>query len=165
MPALNPNINHIALSVPNLEDAIKFYTSAFNVRQINDIMVIDLKGEESGPLNLIYGEEVRQLRMCFLSAGNNVGLELFEFINPPYTGAAAPGWNREKYTRGGVFHFCFTDPDPLATLERAVKLGAKQVGQAITQTDDQIALYLQDPWGNVIELLTVNWEHMYMRKF
>ena len=52
MPALNPNINHIALSVPNLEDAIKFYTSAFNVRQINDIMVIDLKGEESGPLNL-----------------------------------------------------------------------------------------------------------------
>lgn len=50
MPILNMNINHVALSAPRLENAIKFYTSIFGLRQIRDIM--EVKVEDSQPARM-----------------------------------------------------------------------------------------------------------------
>lgn len=89
-------------------------------------------------------------------------MELFEFTDPPYSGATAPGWNPEKYTRGGVFHVAFTATDPLGTLAEAVSLGAKQVGEALTLPNGTLALYFEDPWGNVVELVSAPFDHIWL---
>lgn len=51
MPIKNFNLNHVALSVPRLEDAIKFYTSIFGLRQIRDIMKVKVQGSQPENIN------------------------------------------------------------------------------------------------------------------
>ncbi|ORY18137.1 Glyoxalase/Bleomycin resistance protein/Dihydroxybiphenyl dioxygenase [Clohesyomyces aquaticus] len=133
----NRVLNHIALHVPDLEAAVTWYTTLFGFRRLR-----------SGPL-------------AFLSTGNGVGFELFQFIDPPMSQQAS-----FDYTRGGVFHVAITDPDPEALYERAVKASRRKIGETVTpgvcegEEEKQYALYCQDPWGNVIEACSCSFERM-----
>ena len=105
-------------------------------------------------------------KLAILSGGNGVGFELFEFVDPKYNGPEKRiDWNPDTYTRGGVFHFCLTVPDVVETAKKAVELGGKQVGEMMLLVDGEKAIYMQDPWGNVCELLSCGIEFLFLKRF
>jgi len=53
-----------------------------------------------------------------------------------------------------------TSPDPEETLKLAVAEGGKQLGETVAMGPVETALYLSDPWGNVIEVLTCSYESL-----
>ena len=103
------------------------------------------------------------MKVAWLSAGNGVGFEIFEFIDPkfhqpqPPSTAAADDDLGFDYSRGGFFHIAVTAPDPAALLEKVVKAGGRQIGETIDVYEDS-ALYFQDPWGNVVEVVSCSFE-------
>lgn len=93
-----------------------------------------------------------------MSAGNGIGIELFEFIEPRITSETEADFARD-YKRGGLFHFGITVPDPDALCEKAVKAGGKKIGDTVPVYEYE-ALYVQDPWGTVIELISASFERL-----
>lgn len=115
------------------------------------------------PIFKIYGTKLRKVKMAWLSTGNGVGFEIFEFIDPPTKSADEinANWSlEEQYQRGGYFHIGVTAPDPEAVAERACQDGAARVGETITMYDGEKALYIRDPWGNVVEVLSCSFEQL-----
>ena len=53
----------------------------------------------NGPIFKIYGNKLMKVKTAFLVGGNGVGVELFEFIDPPLSTKA-----NFDYTKGGFFH-------------------------------------------------------------
>jgi len=103
----------------------------------------------------VYGDELEEFELAILSLGNGIGLEIFEFVKPRYSGPEKRNdFNSDTYTRGDTFHFCLTVPDVDVAAAEAVRRGGKLVGSATEPTRDEKAQYLLDPWGNVVELLT-----------
>lgn len=119
----------------------------------------DRKTTPDTPLFRIYGESLRRVKIAFLVSGNGVGIEFFEFIDPVMSQKAT-----FDYTRGGVFHIALTDPDPDALAAKVLAAGGKQIGPfvepfgSLDETDR--AVYLMDPWGNTIELLSCSFEQL-----
>ncbi|KAF2732630.1 Glyoxalase/Bleomycin resistance protein/Dihydroxybiphenyl dioxygenase [Polyplosphaeria fusca] len=165
--SLEPNphnrvLNHIALHVPDLDAAIHWYTTIFGFRPLRSTPVCsDRSTTPSAPIFRVYGSSLHKVKVAFLSTGNGVGFELFQFIDPPMSTPAS-----FDYTRGGVFHVAVTDPDPEALCERVVANGGKKIGETVTpgvcegEAERQVALYCQDPWGNVIEACSCGFERM-----
>ena len=128
----------------------------FGFRRIREDTVLD-----NAALNKIYGETVKKVKVGFLTTGNGVGFELFEFIDPPARKAddIKKDWTLEdQYRHGGVFHIGVTVAAPDAVAEQACADGAMRVGETLTMMDGEKALYIRDPWGLVLELLTCNFE-------
>lgn len=95
--------------------------------------------------------------------GNGVAFEIFEYIDPKYNGPEKRiDWNRETYTKGGVFHICVTVIDVDVKTAECIGMGAKQVGETVVLTPSYRAAYLQDPWGNVVELLNCSMQELFL---
>lgn len=95
-----------------------------------------------------------------------MGFEIFQFDDPPYEGPVdRPAYSYKDYVKGGFFHICFTVPDPEATYQIAEKLGAKKIGITTMPARDEHVLYMQDPWGNIVELLSCSFEEVFLRRF
>lgn len=67
---------------------------------------------------------------------------------------------QEQFQRGGYFHIGVTAPDPEAVAEKACQDGASRVGETVTMYDGEKALYIRDPWGNCIEILSCSFEQL-----
>lgn len=106
----------------------------------------------------VYGEPFREAKVAYLISGNGVGIELFQFIDPEYTTTEAFGPN--LYTRAGCYHIALTDPDPVTLFEKLETAGAVKIGETAHLAQGQIVLYLQDPFGVVLELCSETWEKL-----
>ncbi|KAH0829715.1 hypothetical protein AYO21_10621 [Fonsecaea monophora] len=188
MTMFNHCVNHVAISVPNLEAAIEFYSKLFGFRFLRPSGLANKEEHPQGitwkstflPLPLclslpldapsqkltrtaVYGKELNSVKMAIMTTGNSVGFEIFEFVDPPYDGKTAPlQWGPGNYAKGGWFHVAFTVPDPVATLREAEKMGAKLVGEICSPAPGETVIYMQDPWDNVVELLSCSFEHLIM---
>ena len=110
-------------------------------------------------LQRIYGNELRKVKVIFMSTGNSIGFELFQFTDPPVRKPDLGKWTlEEQYQRGGVFHMCFTVPDPDQKCEECCADGAARIGVTLPGFKGGSGLYFRDPWGNVLELMSGNWE-------
>lgn len=106
-----------------------------------------------GPIFKIYDSKLHKVKIAWLGTGNSVGFEVFEFIDPPHQ--PKPEF---EYNRSGFFHIAVTAPDVDTACKRAVEYGGKQVGETVSVGGDEKALYLSDPWGNVVEVLSCSFE-------
>ncbi|KAF2681424.1 hypothetical protein K458DRAFT_420597 [Lentithecium fluviatile CBS 122367] len=113
----------------------------------------DKSSAPDGPIFKIYPKNLQKVKIAWMSAGNGVGFEVFEFIEPPHK--PAPEF---EYNRAGFFHIAVTAPDPDEVVKRAVAEGGKQVGETVAMGPTERALYLSDPWGNVVEVLSCSYE-------
>jgi len=99
-------------------------------------------------LQQIYGEKLQKVRIVFLSSGNGVGFELFEFADPPVKKPDLENWTlEEQYRRGGVFHICLTVPSPDEKCDECCRDGAVRIGKTVPGANGSTALYFRDPWG------------------
>jgi catechol 2,3-dioxygenase-like lactoylglutathione lyase family enzyme len=156
-------MNHIALHVPNIEQAIRFYTEILNFRSLKCSNLRYRRADNpDAPIFRIYDDdELNEVVIAFLSTSDGVGLELFQFIDPPMSEQAS-----FNYRRGGVFHFAITHPNPEELVQRVVVEGGKRIGETVTLSPSttnmnaKVALYFQDPWGNTVEAMNSSFEEM-----
>ncbi len=138
-------VDHVGLTVADLERSIKFYT------EVLECSIVFQQEKKGGYLAAIVGYPDAEVHMVHLQpAGTTTRIELFEYRQPP----SAP---RELEPRNvGNAHFCFVVSDLTALYERLVAhevtilsppieidTGVNQGGQS---------LYLRDPDGITVEL-------------
>ena len=102
--------------------------------------------------------------MAWLTTGNGVGFELFEFVEPRLEHLA----KFDHAARDGVFHMCITDPDPDALFEKVLTSGGKKIGETVEllapEETDSIH-YFSDPWGITFEIMGCGYEELLRERF
>ncbi|KAF2011496.1 hypothetical protein BU24DRAFT_495670 [Aaosphaeria arxii CBS 175.79] len=109
----------------------------------------------NAPIFKIYPPTLQKVKVAWLSTGNSVGFEIFEFTDPPHEPKPA-----FEYTRSGFFHIAVTAPDVGACVRKVVENGGSQVGETVVVGDGTEAAYACDPWGNVVEVLGCSFESL-----
>ncbi|KAK5062593.1 hypothetical protein LTR84_004666 [Exophiala bonariae] len=160
--SFNRAVNHIAISCTDLEALTKWYMRNFGFELIGAVRHFK-RSEDPTPFETIfvsYPDTLKELKFAILTAGNGVGLELFQFIDP------APAFRGQEFefTRPGYFHICITDPDPEGLLKNVISDGGKQIGDWMDYSRyglyGQKGVYMQDPWGNTVEVMSLSIERV-----
>lgn len=144
--------------MPSITKAIEFYTNVFGFQLIGDTIHHTKRSEQpDAPIFTIYPDNLYEVKIAYMSTGNGVGYELFEFIDPE---TYLPEKSFE-YHRGGFFHACVTDVDPEGLADKVVAAGGKRIGKPVELAGMGIkCLYVADPWGNVVEILNISFERL-----
>jgi catechol 2,3-dioxygenase-like lactoylglutathione lyase family enzyme len=106
------------------------------------------------PIFRVYGDKLEEVKVAWLACGNGVGFEVFQFIKPEYKKPEV-----FEYNRGGFFHIAITVADPEAIAAKVEKAGGKRIGETVSMYGET-ALYVRDPWGNVVECLSCSFEQL-----
>jgi catechol 2,3-dioxygenase-like lactoylglutathione lyase family enzyme len=79
-PSVYPKIiSHIAVSVPNLEEAVKWYKEVLGFTELKQAVEIVADDSLTGrAVKDIHGPNLKKMRMAWLSSANQVGFEIFE---------------------------------------------------------------------------------------
>ncbi|MEL6579631.1 MAG: VOC family protein [Cyanobacteria bacterium J06621_12] len=157
---MNPypkTINHIGLTVTDLDKAIAWYQEILGYRLI--LGPLDLVPDDTHFGRMardILGSRLKRGRFAHLATGNGVGLELFEFDDPE----AGQRENSMEYWKNGYYHIAITDPDVAQLAEQIVVSGGKQRTKVweIFPDSGYYLVYCEDPWGNVIEIYSHSYE-------
>ncbi|KAJ9143791.1 hypothetical protein NKR23_g6396 [Pleurostoma richardsiae] len=150
-------INHVAVSVADIEAVTRWYTEIMGFQVIGG-KIAHIKRSEapSAPIFAIYGDSLNEVKLAYMSTGNGVGFEVFEFVDPSFQ-AAGGGF---EYRRGGFFHVCVTDPDPDALVARILRGGGAKIGATVTLVGGVTCVYVRDPWGHVVEILDASFDRL-----
>lgn len=144
-------IEHVGITVPDLEEATKFFVDAFGAEKIYDMLDKPLAGKavEIGlgiPPNAVISA-IRMLRL-----GNGPNLELFSYTNVEQSKPVLP-------SDLGIQHICIYVDDIDAAAKRLEKAGGVLLSQPSDLPggdagDGNRYLYTRTPWGSTIELVT-----------
>jgi catechol 2,3-dioxygenase-like lactoylglutathione lyase family enzyme len=149
--------NHVGMTVPDIDRAIDWYGSVMGFRLIFRRLI------EYQPhipeVREIFGPQFTRAHQAHLLSANGVGLELFQFLDPP----VVPPPDNFHYWQTGVFHLCITDPDLDALVARIVGGGGRRRTRIFTFLPGRPyrLVYCEDPFGNVIEAFS----HSYAETF
>ena len=74
-------VNHVAISVPDIEKAVKWYNDVLGFVVIKGPIEIVVDDSLVGVvLKNIHGPRLKKLRAAWLISGNQVGIEIFEYL-------------------------------------------------------------------------------------
>jgi catechol 2,3-dioxygenase-like lactoylglutathione lyase family enzyme len=149
--------NHIGLTVPDIDRAIDWYGAVLGFRLI---FRRTLEYRPDVPeVREVFGDTFRRAHQAHMLGANGVGIELFQFLDPPVRAPA----EHFAYAETGIFHLCITDPDIEGLVARIVAHGGKQrtkVWQFLHDRPYKLA-YCEDPFGNIVEAFS----HSYAEVF
>ena len=150
-------INHIAVSVPSLDEAVIWYREVLGfttVKQTEEFVVDDsLIGMA---VKDIHGPRLKKMRMAWLSSANQIGFEIIEYVEPK----AERRLDNFEYWKSGFIHICITDPNIEELCKRITESGGKQrskIWEIVPDKGYKIA-FCEDPFGNVIEIYDHSYE-------
>lgn len=149
-------MDHVGITVENLEAATRFFQQAFDAQVIYDSVAADddsLEGEEpESILRVAKGTTISAVRMLKLQYGP--GLELFEMHAPEQSAPVRPS----DY---GLQHFAVYVDD----IDESIRLFEAAGGEMFTDPqplmfptevgEGNFFCYGRTPWGSVIELITL----------
>jgi catechol 2,3-dioxygenase-like lactoylglutathione lyase family enzyme len=144
-------VDHVGLTVPDVEQATAFFRDALGATVRVDIVTEPVAGPElETALALPAGAVVRRVRM--LDVGGGAGLELFEFTDVEQ-GAPA------RIQDIGVQHLAVLVADIDEAVKRAEAAGATMLAdpQPIPGPEageGNVWAYCRLPWGGLMELLS-----------
>ncbi|MET7393751.1 VOC family protein [Dactylosporangium sp. NPDC005572] len=144
------NVNHVGVTVGNLDQAIEFYTRVFELELLVGAETASRQTPGADRRAEVFGARWGRMRLAHLADANGTGVELFEFIEP----AMVVPEEHFDYWRMGLSHLAFTVEDlegTLAAFEAAG--GTVRTGIHTVRPGCRIC-YCRDPWGNAIELST-----------
>ncbi|KAH8721717.1 Glyoxalase/Bleomycin resistance protein/Dihydroxybiphenyl dioxygenase [Ilyonectria robusta] len=152
-------LNHVAISVPNIDAAIEWYKTTFGMTVLMPTITLDRSTYPTADVFKVYPTDCNKLRTAFLGAGSAgaAGLELFEFEDPKIESGCTANFARD-YKRGGYFHIAITTADVDEMAERVEQNGGKRIGPNMPLSLKHKACYVEDKWGNVIELISGSFE-------
>lgn len=153
------NFSHIGLSVPNLEQAISFYSEVMGwyiIMEPSDVV------EDDSPIGVmctdVFGAGWGKFRIAHMATGDRVGIELFEFPNNEQPD------NNFEFWKTGIFHYAIQDPDIEGMVEKIVAHGGTQrmpIREYYPGEKPYRMVYCEDPFGNLVELYSHSYELTY----
>lgn len=141
-------INHIGLTVTDIDAAVRFYCEVFGLTLLAGPDLHTLQTANGARRRDVFGPEWGGMKLAHLTSPSGCGFELFEFVEPRSCRAAVPF----DYPQTGVSHICLTSEDFEADIARFVGAGGRQRSQVHQVVDGVRVCYCEDPWGNVIEI-------------
>lgn len=155
-------LTHVGLVVADIDAAVAWYTSVLGFVALAPPVVLAADTHAGRVAAAIYGERFRRCKQAQLMAGNGVGVELFEFIDPP----TQAGDGEFEYWRAGLFHICVVDPDIHGLAAAIVGSGGRQRSEVLTLFEGapHQLVYCEDPFGNVIEVFTHSHEQTFANR-
>ncbi len=136
------NIDHVALSVTDLEKSIAFYQDIIGFEVVRVL--------ECGPemrLGDVNGMPGSTARIAHLTLGNNM-LELFEYQTPKGKSISSDHKQADK----GLIHFGFTSTDARSDYKRLKGHGVRFLSDPIEFRPGVWIFYFYGPDGEVCEL-------------
>ncbi|KAH7034678.1 uncharacterized protein B0I36DRAFT_360174 [Microdochium trichocladiopsis] len=160
----NRPINHVAISCTDIDALVQWYAEVLGFQVISDVRHCK-RSVDPTPFDTIFvsypAETLQELKFAIMTSGNGVGIELFQFIDPAPEPGTGGGFN---FTRTGFFHICVTDNNPEVLLSQIESRGGKRVGDYMDYSryglEGHKGIYTQDPWGNVIEVMSISLERV-----
>ena len=150
-------INHVAVSVPDLEQAIKWYKEVLGFTVVRGPVEFVADDSLTGrAVRDIHGPALKRMRMAWLSSGNQIGFEVFEYIEPK----AQRRQDNFEYWKSGFTHICITDPNIEGLCNRISESGGKQRSEIWEIVPDKgyKIVFCEDPFGNIIEIYSNGYE-------
>ena len=153
-------INHIAISVPNLDEALKWYQEILGFTIVRGpIELVSVDPKIGNALQDIFGSEFRKLRIVWLSSSNNIGFEIFQFIEPKQDTKKS----EVPYTNGGVIHMAVTYPEIEKLAKKISETGGSQLTEIweINPERHHKLVFCADPFRNIIEIYSHSFEQFH----
>lgn len=154
-------IDHIGLTVPDLEQATVFFQQAFDAKVLYDTLPRSEgpKGdaETADRLGVPHSTQEQAIRMLRLP--NGPGVELFEFTGPRQHDPALPcdlGWQ----------HIALYADDLDAAISSVIDAGGRMLSEPQPLPGPEAGprnrfVYCRTPWGSTLELLSYPDEQPY----
>lgn len=152
--------SHIGITVPNIEEAVKFYTEVLGFYVIMEPTVVKEENETAiGQMCIdVFGEGWGTFRIAHLSTGDKIGFEIFEFNESKEQKPVFEPF------RSGLFHFSIQDPDVEGLVKKIVDAGGKQrmpIREYYPGEKPYRMVYVEDPFGTVFEIYSHSYELHY----
>lgn len=149
----NSALNHVGVSVPDVEAAIEWYSRLFGFELIAGPDEVRPDGSHFGNLSSnICGPRYGGMRIAHMCTADGAGFELFQFLKPE------PERREDtmEYWKNGFFHIAITCPDVPGKVAEIVANGGRQRSDIweLQPGGDVRLCYCEDPYGNVIEIIS-----------
>jgi catechol 2,3-dioxygenase-like lactoylglutathione lyase family enzyme len=153
--------NHAGIGVADIFAAVAWYGRVFGLKLVREPFEVRSDLEPGGEQACdVLGPDFRRMWMAHMATADGIGLELFQLVEPTHK-------RREpalEYWKSGVFHLSFTTDDVVALAQRVVEHGGRQRSRVWYNRPPHPTkrmVYLEDPWGTIIELYSHSYEEMY----
>jgi catechol 2,3-dioxygenase-like lactoylglutathione lyase family enzyme len=154
-------IEHVGITVPDMEQATRFFVEAFGAEKLYDMLDEPLGGPEvEAGLGIAPGAVINVIRM--LRLGNGPNLELFTYSGVKQAQPVVP-------SDFGIQHICIYVDDIDAAVDRLEKAGGILLSRPGVLPGGDAGngnryVYTRTPWGSTIELVTYPSAQAYERK-
>jgi catechol 2,3-dioxygenase-like lactoylglutathione lyase family enzyme len=149
--------NHVGVSVPDVDAAIDWYHRIFGFTVIANPAEVRPDGTHFGNLSSdICGARYQGMRIAHMVTGDGTGFELFEFLGPKPERRA----DTMEYWKNGFFHVAITVADVEGKIAEISASGGMQRSEIwrLFPEEDIFLCYCEDPFGNVIEIISHRYE-------
>jgi catechol 2,3-dioxygenase-like lactoylglutathione lyase family enzyme len=145
-------VQHIGLTVPDMEQAIDFFTTLFGAETVMAIDGVDVDDTfMMRRLGVPAGRRIKDQRV--IRCGNGGNLELFEYSGETETPAI------KNNSEVGACHIAFEVDDAFAAAERLREADVDVLeGPTLIDSGPMEGLtwvYLRAPWGQYLELVSM----------
>ena len=144
------NLRHVALVVPNIEEASLFYCGI-------GCQLISTDKEVGGFINHLLRLTDCELLTCKLRLPDGSRIELIEFIQPSLERANSRQFGNTVFN--GLHHLAFTVSDIESFVSSTLKLGGTVISSPMSVPKEHssnavpaLHCYVSDPFGNLIHL-------------
>ena len=137
-------MNHTGIVVTDIDKALEFYCEGIGLE-------VRFQVEAGGAeLSQLLGYDDVRVKAAFIGGIDGHSVEIIEYLAPKTEVRDASEQHKRNAT--GAAHISFNVTDMDAIIERIVPLGAVLNNPPVALMDGYRSVYLQDPWGNWIEL-------------
>jgi catechol-2,3-dioxygenase len=162
--------NHVAVSVTDIDSAMRWYRDVIQMTVLVEPMEINTyKKEEKNYdphlamlMRTIFGPRLGKVKICRMSSANGVGIELFQFIEPAAESRLDEQDNFE-YWKTGYFHVALTEPNIEELADKIASTGGMRrtdVMELVPGSDRKFC-FCEDPFGNIIEIYSHSYEQFW----
>lgn len=102
---------------------------------------------------LTYSDVQRARQVLLVTGDGAAGLELFQFLDSDAQPCTNLSFKDKEFYRGGFYHIGIFVSDVERLCEDIVASGGQRLGPTMCVYGKYKAIYTNDPWGNVIELV------------
>ena len=141
---MSVTMNHTGIVVTDIDKAVEFYCEGIGLE-------VRFQVEASGAeLSQLLGYDDVRVKAAFIGGIDGHSVEIIEYLSPKTEVRDASEQHKRNAT--GAAHISFNVSDMDAIIERIVPMGAVLNNPPVALMDGYRSVYLQDPWGNWVEL-------------